>query len=590
MKNYYLILSLIAIANLSFATHINRTQGSTIDVFNELTIQPVNSADTLYIKDGFGDVFLQAGVYDDGAPYVWSFGNFSGSTHIVPFSFLQATTTLQNGMRGALVSVYRSNPSQMQFVWVIYSDLPLKPLLPVGESSICAGSNSTYTTLSANSNSYLWSLIPSEAGTLSNDNTASVTILWNKSWSGNASLSVKGEKDGSFSPLSDKLEIFVIGEPEKPFILGNSIANKLTPTVYNAFSANAQSWSWFISEPQLAIVNPNGQKASFDFQETGKASITVQATNECGNSLESDAFEVTIEDIPGLKSQILKLEEDKIVLTDENISLKIEITELNDFVKELDTQVANLEQTNFALQTLIEDLTAENNELLAEIQALYTENDKLLSNIETLTLLNSDLTEQVNDLNSTVNELNQQITSFDKQLDDLSTENSDLKDQIVELNATIDDLNFLIDDILQTTNTLRQTISTLSNENDALKQQVKTMELLIDDLNAQIQVYRQVYVLSWEVTDVSTRIFETAIGNFSISLYPNPSPGEIFISCTEVIKEIKIFNLQGSLIKQMDVNGLETSVIINRSEMAVGVYLFAIKTAKGSSTHRVVFQ
>jgi predicted RNase H-like nuclease (RuvC/YqgF family) len=143
---------------------------------------------------------------------------------------------------------------------------------------------------------------------------------------------------------------------------------------------------------------------------------------------------------------------------------------------------------------------------------------------------------------------------------------------------------------MSTNMNLNNEITSLKEENSSLVKQVSDLENDVAELEEQLSILSQVYILTWDVEDVTTHAFQTEIGNFEISLYPNPSPGEVFISCTEMIEEVRVFNLQGQLLKQFDVNDYETSFTVNRSQMPVGTYLVHIKTAKGNSTHRMVFQ
>jgi hypothetical protein len=88
---------------------------------------------------------------------------------------------------------------------------PAIPDLPLGSADICTGSTpqSTYTIPPvSNSHGYVWELIPSSAGTLSQSNHQA-TISWDTTFNGTAGLSVFNFNDCGSSAWSDTLNIHV---------------------------------------------------------------------------------------------------------------------------------------------------------------------------------------------------------------------------------------------------------------------------------------------------------------------------------------------------------------------------------------------
>lgn len=67
------------------------------------------------------------------------------------------------------------------------------------------------------------------------------------------------------------------------------------------------------------------------------------------------------------------------------------------------------------------------------------------------------------------------------------------------------------------------------------------------------------------------------------SIYPNPSDNYININSDENITDIKIFDITGKLVKQINNNNR-----INISNFNTGVYLLSVTTDKGTGVSRFV--
>jgi len=751
-----------------YATHIVKAPGSTTDIFSELPINDFLNPDTLFIEGGTGDIILQAGTVNNST-YDWDFGTGSISTFTITFTYANATQTLPDGSKGRVVSCARIDVG-VQYIMVVYRNLPLKPTTPSGSTSVCAGTIENYSSTSTNATSYQWYLDPVEAGTLTNETTGTVTVNWNSSWTGDADLTVKGIKDANESPLSDPLTVTVATVPTKPVITGDPFVKKGSSIIYTGSSVGAVNWTWVMTPNDLATATPSGQNVTLDFSSTGTFNLTAQAHNTCGDGIVSDNFNVEIVDISSMETEITQLKADTTLYRQQtrdssavaqNLRLRLadstavinglrtnnnllqgQVADLeidtvlyksvirfleNDSIPELhgiittvtgerdaaltanatlttqlatvtqerddaladvatlttqlataiserddaladvatlttqlataiserddaladvatlttqlataiserddaladvallQTQVSNLEQEVADLQAIIDggmqdlldqidqleadklvlqgqvdDLTDQVATLTASNTSLQTQVNSLTDQVATLTTSNSSLQTQVNSLTdqvatltasntslqTQVNSLTDQVATLTASNSSLQTQVNSLTDQVATLTASNSSLQTQVDD-------LTNQVATLTASNTALQGQVDDLTGQVATLNEQLEIYSQVYILSWEVEDVTTHIFETEIGNFSVSLYPNPSPGVIFVSCTEEVKEVKIFNLQGQLIKEFIVNSFETSFTMTRADMPIGTYLVHIKTSKGNSTHRIVFQ
>lgn len=584
MRKNFLLFILLFSFHLAFSASIIVQPGDTVDVFTELSSANLNDPlDSVFIDDGTGDIFFQAGPTDDGE-YNWNL-NGGLTSYIVSFSYNYAVVEISASSDGFLVKASRTNPAQERYFWVVYRNLPLKPLVPLGPTAVCAASSAEYKSFSQNAESYEWVIEPLNAGTIEPDTTAIITVNWSAAYTGTATLKVRGVKGEAVGEFSDSLEINVGTVPDKPNIEGYDFVEIGSTLTYK--SDAALPVNWVLSQDDLATAVPNGNELTLTFTGAGTLIIKANVSNQCGESDFSNEIQIRIIDVQSYENEI--------------DSLKAENEILNQKIEEI---IADSTQAGINYRNIIEGLNEEKLALEEEINnlegALSLANDSiqvLLGKIAVLEAQNLVLQEQINDL---INQLND-ATALNEQLSQI---NDELSGQLAELQGEFETLTGLLNEALGTIeelNThvieLQDRISELETEKLALQNQISELvseneELAsqISDLEGQLEILSKVYILQWDVTEVVTKTFDTEIGNFSISLYPNPSPGQIFISCTEQMKNIKIFDTAGQLIKGFDVNGNEISFSVNRDEMSPGTYFIKIQTIKGSSTHQIIFQ
>lgn len=92
---------------------------------------------------------------------------------------------------------------------------------------------------------------------------------------------------------------------------------------------------------------------------------------------------------------------------------------------------------------------------------------------------------------------------------------------------------------------------------------------------------------SGEVTVSNVAIFELANNQF-VKIYPNPSSGFITIEASAGIQFIKVFELNGRLVKQSTVGGLTAQVDL--SELASGTYLIQLQSNNEIINHKMILQ
>lgn len=72
----------------------------------------------------------------------------------------------------------------------------------------------------------------------------------------------------------------------------------------------------------------------------------------------------------------------------------------------------------------------------------------------------------------------------------------------------------------------------------------------------------------------------------NVSMFPNPANERVNFIATDIIENIKIFNLLGQEI--LSLNTSDNSVQMDISSLSEGVYLARVKTAKGSQTLKLI--
>ena len=72
----------------------------------------------------------------------------------------------------------------------------------------------------------------------------------------------------------------------------------------------------------------------------------------------------------------------------------------------------------------------------------------------------------------------------------------------------------------------------------------------------------------------------------SISVYPNPSNGNVNINCNNNIKSIQLFDVQGRLLETDLIN--QTNTVIDISGKSKGVYFLKITSDKGIGVEKIV--
>ena len=95
------------------------------------------------------------------------------------------------------------------------------------------------------------------------------------------------------------------------------------------------------------------------------------------------------------------------------------------------------------------------------------------------------------------------------------------------------------------------------------------------------------------ITSDAVTTFKTVLGmdnytNPSVSIYPNPAGGLVNINSGSFIKSVTLYDLQGRLLQNADIN--RNTTIVDISAKASGIYFIKVITDKGSKTEKLIKQ
>ena len=90
-------------------------------------------------------------------------------------------------------------------------------------------------------------------------------------------------------------------------------------------------------------------------------------------------------------------------------------------------------------------------------------------------------------------------------------------------------------------------------------------------------------IIDFETQLLSTPTFEASK---ALKIAPNPSKGRISITGDNVanLQSVKVYNILGSLVKDMQVNTVETTLNLDLSTLKKGIYLVKLNSKNGETT------
>lgn len=202
------------------------------------------------------------------------------------------SVTWENGFTGSVaLSVTAENSCSKSSATVlniqVLEKLSKAPDKPTGVDSLCKDApNSSFTTLPLQGASeYVWSLSPSQAGTISGNGTTA-TVDWSSVFTGTASITVTGKNFCGQSLASAPKTIIIIDAPNAPNpIQGNSTSCNNTETYSTSISLAAQL-TWSLSPANAGFISGTGNTVNITWASgfAGNATLSVEAQNKCGKS------------------------------------------------------------------------------------------------------------------------------------------------------------------------------------------------------------------------------------------------------------------------------------------------------------------
>lgn len=229
-------------------------------------------------------------------PTAWSW-NFPGAT---PSTSTQQNPTVNYTTPGVYdvtlttTNTYGSN-TMTKAAYINVNTVPAAPTTPTGETMLCQNPvNTTYTTTAVIGNTYTWELTPSTAGVLT-PNGASVTVDWNNTFLGDATLRVKATSTCGTGSFSSALTINVSLAPLQPSqpTGPSSVCQGVAVTEFSTQQVNgATSYAWTITPAEAGTTGSTWIYATVTWNPsyTGQVQISVKAISSCGESLPSSTF------------------------------------------------------------------------------------------------------------------------------------------------------------------------------------------------------------------------------------------------------------------------------------------------------------
>lgn len=227
----------------------------------------------------------------------WNFGD--GSTN--SFEQNPGHTYALPGSYDVILKVTSNGTCQNQITKPVISLMPpVSTATPTGPSAVCQASagNSYTTTGAAYATSYTWEIVPAEAGTFNNNNSTT-TLDCSATYSGAATIKVKGVNDCGESPFSQELTINITplpAAPAQPQGPATVDSYKIPTSEFTTSGATgAVTYEWFIT-PGAGTITGADLTGTVTWNSTykGSAAVTVQGKNTCGTGVSSVEKMVTV--------------------------------------------------------------------------------------------------------------------------------------------------------------------------------------------------------------------------------------------------------------------------------------------------------
>ena len=180
-------------------------------------------------------------------------------------------------------------------------NLPATAATPEGPEEICSEETSDYTIEEVEGAlSYVWTLSPEEAGTISGDGLTG-TVTWSGTYEGEAEVAAHGENDCGTGGSEGALIVMVYSEPA-PVITGDNLVCQLAEGEYSVEYSGYSTYEWTVDGGE--ITSGQGTNEITVYWTAAQGSTTFVNVSESkieGCEGTAETFEVTIDECVGVE-------------------------------------------------------------------------------------------------------------------------------------------------------------------------------------------------------------------------------------------------------------------------------------------------
>jgi photosystem II stability/assembly factor-like uncharacterized protein len=170
---------------------------------------------------------------------------------------------------------------------------------PSGPATTCNNVPSTFTApLPANGYTLVWTLTPSEAGTLTQPTTTSVLVTWNPAFSGEVAVTVQGENEcgpGAASPA----HIIEVNPLPSPLATGITTVCKTQEITYTTALNSGSTYAWAVTGGTITSGQGSNQ-VSVVWGNPGVGTVSVTETSAANCAGVSPLLTVAIDECTGI--------------------------------------------------------------------------------------------------------------------------------------------------------------------------------------------------------------------------------------------------------------------------------------------------
>jgi len=180
--------------------------------------------------------------------------------------------------------------------------LPATAATPEGPEEICSEETSDYTIEEVEGAlSYVWTLSPAEAGTISGDGLTG-TVSWSAEYEGEAEVAAHGENDCGTGGSEGALVVMVYTQPA-PIIAGDNLVCQLAEGEYSVDYSEYSTYEWTVDEGEITSGQGTNEITVYWTAEQGSTTyvnLIESKIENCEGTAET--FEVTIDECVGINN------------------------------------------------------------------------------------------------------------------------------------------------------------------------------------------------------------------------------------------------------------------------------------------------